>query len=58
MARDYNSDTGDEIMNNTVILMQCLMDGSGTRGSDIIVDIEEISRNLIFDVHNNRVVNI
>ena len=26
--------------------------------SDIIADIEEISRNLIFDIHNNRAVNI
>jgi hypothetical protein len=26
--------------------------------SDIIADIEEISRNLIFDIHNNRAVKI
>jgi hypothetical protein len=52
-------------MNNTEILMQFLMDSSKTRvsdilgdHSDIIADIEEISRNLIFDIHNNRAVNI
>jgi hypothetical protein len=62
MARHYSSDTVDEI---TEILMQCLMDSSKTRvgdilgdHSDIIADIEEISRNLIFDIHNNRAVNI
>ena len=65
MARHYSSDTVDEIMNNTEILMQFLMDSSKTRvsdilgdHSDIIADIEEISRNLIFDIHNNRAVNI
>jgi hypothetical protein len=47
MARHYSSDTVDEIMNNTEILMQFLMDSSKTRVSDIIADIEEISRNLI-----------
>ena len=53
------------VMSNTEILMQCLMDSSKTRvsdilgdHSDIIADIEEISRNLIFDIHNNRAVNI
>jgi hypothetical protein len=65
MARHYSSDTIDEIMSNTEILMQCLMDSSKTRvsdilgdHSDIIADIEEISHNLIFDIHNNRAVNI
>ena len=38
MARHYSSDTVDEIMSNTVILMQCLMDSSKTRVSDIIAD--------------------
>ncbi len=53
------------IMSNTEILMQCLMDSSKTRvsdilgdHSDIVADIKEISRNLIFDIHNNRAVNI
>ena len=65
MASHYSRDTVDEIMSNTEILMQCLMDSSKTRvsdilgdHSDIIADIEEISRNLIFDIHNNRAVNI
>ena len=65
MARHYSSDTVDEIMSNTVILMQCLMDSSKNRfsdilgdHSDIIADIEEISRNFIFDINNNRAVNI
>jgi hypothetical protein len=58
MASHYSRDTVDEIMSNTEILMQCLMDSSKTRVSDIIADIEEISRNLIFDIHNNRAVNI
>jgi hypothetical protein len=47
-------DTVDEIMSNTEILMQCLMDSSKTRVSDIlrdhsdnIADIEEISHNLV-----------
>jgi hypothetical protein len=64
MARHYSRDTVDEIMNNTEILMQCLMDSSKTRvsdilgdHSDIIADIEETNRNLIFDIHNNRAVN-
>ena len=65
MARHYSSETVDEIMSNTVILMQCLMDSSKNRfsdilgdHSDIIADIEEISRNFIFDINNNRAVNI
>ena len=65
MARHYSKDTIDEIMSNIVIIMQCLMDNSKTRvsdilggHSDIIADIEEINRNLIFDIHNNRAVNI
>ena len=65
MARHYSSETVDEIMSNTVILMQCLMDSSNNRfsdilgdHSDIIADIEEISRNFIFDINNNRAVNI
>ena len=65
MASHYSRDTVDEIMSNTEIHMQCLMDSSKTRvsdilsdHSDIIADIEEISRNLIFDIHNNRAVNL
>jgi hypothetical protein len=65
MARHYSSDTVDEIMSNTEILMQCLMDSSKTRVSDIlgdhrdnIADIEEISHHLISNIHNNRAVNI
>jgi hypothetical protein len=65
MARHYSSETVDEIMSNTVILMQCLMDSSKNRvsdilgdHSDIIADIEEISGNFIFDINNNRAVNI
>jgi hypothetical protein len=65
MARHFSSDTVDEIMSNTEILMQCLMDSSKTRvsdllrdHSDIIADIEEIGCNLIFDIHNNRALNI
>jgi hypothetical protein len=65
MARHYSSETVDEIMSNTVILMQCLMDSSKNRvsdilgdHSDIIADIEEISHNFIFDINNNRAVNI
>jgi hypothetical protein len=65
MARHYSSDTVDEIMSNTEILMQCLMDSSKSRVSDIlgdhrdnIADIEEISHNLISNIHNNRAVNI
>ena len=61
MTRHYSSDTVDEIMSNIEILMQCLMDSSKTRvsdilgdHSDIIADIEEISHNLIFDIHNMR----
>jgi hypothetical protein len=58
MASHYSRDTVDEIMSNTEILMQCLMDSSKTRVSDIIGEIEEISHNLIFDIHDNRAVNI
>jgi hypothetical protein len=65
MASHHSRDTVDEIMSDTEILMQCLMDSSKTRVSDILgdhsditADIEEISRNLIFDIHNNRAVNI
>ena len=65
MARHYSRDTVDEIMSNTEILMQCLMDSSKARvcdifgdHSDIIADIEEISCNLIFDIHNNGVVSL
>jgi hypothetical protein len=65
MGRHYSRDTIDVIMSNTEILMQCLKDSSKTRvsdilgdHSDIIADIEEISHNLIFDIHNNRAVNI
>jgi hypothetical protein len=65
MARHYSSETVDEIMSNTVILMQSLMDSSKNRfsdilgdHSDIIADIEEISRNFIFDINKNRAVNI
>ena len=65
MTRHYSRDTVDEIISNTEILVQCLMDSSKTRvsdilgdHSDIIADIEEISHNLIFDIHNNRAVNI
>jgi len=50
MARHYSSDTVEELMSNTEILMQCLMDSSKTRvsdilgdHSDIIADIEEIT---------------
>jgi hypothetical protein len=41
MARHYSSDTVDEIMNNTEILMQFLMDSSKTRVSDILGDHSE-----------------
>ena len=65
MARHYSSDTVDEIMSNTKILMECLMDSSKIRVSDTlgdhsdnIADIEEISHNLISNIHNNRAVNI
>ena len=65
MTRHYSRDTVDEIISNTEILVQCLMDSSKTRvsdilgdHSDIIADIEEINRNLIFDIHNNRALNI
>jgi hypothetical protein len=34
MASHYSRDTVDEIMSNTEILMQCLMDSSKTRVSD------------------------
>ena len=55
----------DKIMNDTEIIMQCLMDstdGSVTNilgnHNDIRADIEEISRNLIYDIHMFRAVNI
>jgi hypothetical protein len=41
MASHYSKDTVDEIMSNTEILMQCLMDSSKTRVSDILGDHSE-----------------
>jgi hypothetical protein len=42
MARHYSRDTVDEIISNTEILMQCLMDSSKTRVSDILGDHSDI----------------
>ena len=52
-------------MNNTEIIMQCLIDSSDGsimnilgNHSNIQADIEEMSRNLIYDIHLYRAVNI
>jgi len=51
----------DKVINDTEILMQCLMDSSDRSITNILgdhSDIEEISRNLIYDIHLFRAVNI
>jgi thiamine monophosphate kinase len=65
MSENFDRCIVDKIMNDTEILMQCLMDSSDGlvtnilgNHSDIRADIEEISRNLIYDIHIFRAVNI
>ena len=65
MSEDFDRCIVDKIMNDTEILMQCLMDSSDGlvtnilgNNSDIRADIEEISRILIYDIHIFRAVNI
>ena len=59
-----SSSTADSLFVNSELLMQCLMDSSDYRVTaiigehkDIVCDIEEISRNLIYDIHTVRAVN-
>ena len=65
MSENFDRCIVDKIMNDTEILMQCLMDSSDglvtnilRNNSDIRADIEEISRILIYDIHIFRAVNI
>jgi thiamine monophosphate kinase len=65
MSENFDRCIVDKIMNDTEILMQCLMDSSDGlvtnilgNNSDIRADIEEISRILIYDIHIFRAVNI
>ena len=65
MSEHFDRCIIDKIMNDTEIRMQCLMDSSDRSiinilgdHSDIRADIEEISRNLIYDIHLFRAVNI
>ena len=65
MSENFERGIVDKIMNDTEIIMQCLMDSSAGsiinilgNHSDIRADIEEISRNLIYDIHVFRAVNI
>ena len=65
LNENFTESAVNELMNNPNVLMQCLMDRSNQsvvnildNHADIRGSIEEISRNLIFDIHNNRAVNI
>lgn len=59
-----SASTADYLIDNKDILMQCLMDSSDRsvtavigEHQDIVRDIEEISRNIIHDIHRIRAVN-
>ena len=65
LATAVNPTAANHVFDSSEVLMKCLMDCNHDdvltilgNISDIVIDIEEISRNLIFELHNLRAVNL